>query len=247
MSLLLKLLQWFLYPKRKEVSPPVKEDEFIPVDIPQDAADIPADDSTGVMPEKLIAPPPAVLLPPTLIPTVMWVLDPGHGRLTSGKHSPPLVELGGKPMYEWEFTRYIVRGVATRLEELGLKYYITVPEENVGNFLKGRTDRANGLKSTLPKVFVSVHSNAARAKSIDHFSHPSAKGIEVWHYHNSPVGATLAAIFLKSMADELGWVNRGVKESSSFYVLKHTDMPAILTESGFYNNREEVKKLIDPV
>ncbi|NJL77353.1 MAG: N-acetylmuramoyl-L-alanine amidase [Saprospiraceae bacterium] len=40
--------------------------------------------------------------------------------------------------------------------------------------------------------------------------------------------------------------NRGLKstELRQLYVLKYTNMPSVLTENGFFNNEQEVKKLM---
>ena len=37
--------------------------------------------------------------------------------------------------------------------------------------------------------------------------------------------------------------DRGVKTSTTFYVLKHTKAPAVLIETGFISNNEEAKLL----
>lgn len=56
----------------------------------------------------------------------------------------------------------------------------------------------------------------------------------------------LAKIFQKHLLKGLGWKNRGVrsKKEKQFYVLRNTNMPAILTENGFYTNKEECKKML---
>ena len=47
------------------------------------------------------------------------------------------------------------------------------------------------------------------------------------------------------LIDELQARDRGVKQSSSLCVLKHTKAPAILIETGFISNDNECKKPFD--
>ena len=42
-----------------------------------------------------------------------------------------------------------------------------------------------------------------------------------------------------------GWRDRGIRQGD-FQILRATAMPAILTETGFYTNREQLEYLLDP-
>ncbi len=55
----------------------------------------------------------------------------------------------------------------------------------------------------------------------------------------------LANLVLTEMAKGTPQVNRGLKVSS-FYVLKYTHMPAILTECGYMDNKREAMLMLDP-
>lgn len=169
----------------------------------------------------------------------LWCLDNGHGKLTAGKRSPKLKD--GNRFFEYEFNRIIVKGIIKELDKKGIKYYNVVPEVNVNNFLQGRVIRANNVPSKIPKIFLSVHANAGPG------TWTSASGLETWHYNNSPTGEKLATVFQRHLVAQLGWRNRGIKSQATkqFYVIRKTNMPAILTENGFYNNRTEVYKLLD--
>ena len=70
-----------------------------------------------------------------------------------------------------------------------------------------------------------------------------AKGIETWYHRTSLDGRKIAKIFQKHLIHKTKWVNRDVRTGMSFYVLKYTSMPAILTENGFFNNAKEGAKL----
>ncbi len=178
-------------------------------------------------------------------PKYMWCLDNGHGKQTPGKRSP-LFDDGRTRFLEYEFNRDIVRRIKEALDEKGVKYFITVPEVDIDDFLKGRVDRANNLRSDLPKLFISVHANAAPAPSSESWA--QAKGIETWFFHGSARSQKLAAVFQKHLIEKTGFRNRNIKSQpqGQFYVLRNTAMPAALTENGFYNNKEEAAELMKP-
>lgn len=255
---------------RKLFLPKVKDEIVLvepdPEDLePQDGGDIPQDttvtvntnlEEVMVIPEEEEPPPPEIppiTTPPEVQPAppepepiketpkqrFLWCLDNGHGKLTAGKRSPLLKE--DARFFEYEFNRIIVKGIIKELKKHGVLYYNVVPEVNVDNFLKGRVLRANNVPSDIPKIFLSIHSNAGPGKWT------SATGLETWYFHGSRTGRKLAAVFQQQLVNALGWTNRGIKSQATkqFYVLRRTNMPAVLTENGFYNNRKEVYLLLD--
>jgi N-acetylmuramoyl-L-alanine amidase len=168
-------------------------------------------------------------------PRYLWCLDNGHGKLTAGKRSPKFED--GSRFFEYEFNRDIVKRIIEKLDEKGVKYFNVVPEVDTDNFLQGRVERANNKKSDLPKIFLSIHANAFGNSGWE-----APKGIETWHFHNSRTGQALARVFQKHLISKTGWSNRRLKSypgKKQFYVLRNTNMPAVLTENGFYTNKEE--------
>ena len=165
----------------------------------------------------------------------LWCLDNGHGKLTAGKRSPKFED--GNQFFEYEFNRDIVKRIIVELDDLGVKYFNIVPEVETDNFLRGRVERANEKESDIPKIFLSIHANAFGRSGWE-----VPKGIETWHFHNSRTGQSLARVFQKHLIAETGWQNRKLKSypgSKQFYVLRNTHMAAVLTENGFYTNKEE--------
>jgi N-acetylmuramoyl-L-alanine amidase len=226
----------------------VDEKELVILEPGDDPSDVPISDSTK--PE--VATKPDIVTPPVVVttPTIdaepkhkaryTWCLDNGHGKQTAGKRSPKFED--GKQFLEYEFNRDLVKRVSKQLDENGVKYFIVVPEVDIDNFLEGRVDRANNFKSTLPKIFLSVHSNAFGNSGWE-----SPSGIETWFFHDSRSGRALASVFQKHLVAKLGWKNRKLKSypgSKQFYVLRNTKMPAVLTENGFYTNKEETRLLL---
>ena len=165
----------------------------------------------------------------------LWLLDNGHGDTTPGKRSPKFDD--GTQMFEYEFNRAVVARIKDRLDEIGVAYLDLVPGDNDVSL----ADRVALAKSCddqgLEKVYVSVHGNAAT----DDWS--SASGIETFCYPGSTTGHRLGDVFQKHLIDQTGWRDRGVKESK-FYVLRKTTMPAILTENGFFSNKQQCEQML---
>lgn len=96
---------------------------------------------------------------------------------------------------------------------------------SLGNSLAQRTRSANNWGAD---IFVSIHFNAFNGK---------AYGSEV--YATSSAGKGIAQGVQDKLV-ELGFTNRGVK-SANFYVLKHTNMPAILVECCFIDSERDMR------
>ncbi len=230
------------------VMPPKPDDDF-----DQDIFDEPKPEAEPAAPQPkpdIPTPEPAAPKPqPKPKGRYLWCLDNGHGKKTSGKRSPEFEFNGEKVrLLEYEFNRDIVRRMIERLDKEGVQYFNVVPEVDIDDFLQGRVDRANNKKSDLPKLYVSIHSNASTAKNINTWGADSAKGIETWHHAKSSKGRKMAGIFQKHLIAKTGFVNRHLKttEQTNLFVLRETHMPAILTENGFYNNRAEAVELMKP-
>ena len=183
-------------------------------------------------------------------PRYLWCLDNGHGNQTAGKRSPFYNNDEGERVQflEYEFNRDVVDRIIKALKFEGVKYFNVVPEVEIGDFLQGRVDRANKLRSSLPKLYVSIHANAGPARTINDWTSDSINGIETWYFHNSKRGQKLAGIFQKHLIEATNFKSRGLKSRSKgqFFVIRKTNMTAVLTENGFYNNQFEVKDLMNP-
>lgn len=167
-----------------------------------------------------------------------WIIDPGHGAKTKGKRSP--VDENGNQLLEYEYNQEIAHHLSDMLNREGIENIITIPDPtNFGNALYYRVNKANNLKTELPKIFVSIHGNAGPS---DEFS-TAFRGIETFFF--SERGRELATVFQSHLVDTLQLRDRGVKYGR-FFVLRNTTCPAILTETGFYNNPDEFKKMMNP-
>lgn len=82
--------------------------------------------------------------------------------------------------------------------------------------------------------FISIHCNSAENKE--------ARGTETFYYRGSAKGEKLAKTINDEIVKTLRTRDRGIKEGR-FYVLKHTNAPAVLVECEFISNLEGEKLL----
>ncbi|HIK33539.1 MAG TPA: N-acetylmuramoyl-L-alanine amidase [Oscillatoriales cyanobacterium M4454_W2019_049] len=156
---------------------------------------------------------------------ILVVLDPGHGG-----NDPGAVGIGG--LNEVVIVDPIADRVAELLEANGVSAVLTRTED-IEVDLPPRVDLANRLDANL---FVSIHANA-----ID-MSRPDVNGIETYYFNE---GKNLADIIHASLIDATGGPDRGVR-TARFYVLRNTDMPAVLIEVGFVTGDYDAARLRDP-
>ena len=91
-------------------------------------------------------------------------------------------------------------------------------------------DDANAFDADL---FVSIHCNAANG---------TARGTETF-YSGSDEGRKLAESIQAQIVSKVGTVDRGVK-LKGFYVIKYTNMPAVLVETAFIDNEKDAALLV---
>lgn len=86
-------------------------------------------------------------------------------------------------------------------------------------------------------VFISLHNNAAE--------NPSATGNEALVYGpGSTVAIALGTEILDQLTLTTGLRNRGIVYRPGLYVLKETEMPAVLVEMGFISNPYDSELLV---
>ncbi len=147
------------------------------------------------------------------------VIDPGHGGRDGGCVWNGLVE------------KKLCLDTAQRLERLlkakGLRVIMT-RRTDVHVELEDRAATANRNSKA---VFVSIHFNASRDRSIS--------GMEI--FYRSASGKKLAGNILRRMDQNLKGVNRGLFRGD-LSVLRRTLMPAVLIECGYLSNQTESKR-----
>ncbi len=151
------------------------------------------------------------------------VVDAGHGGNDPGATYPTGVQ--DPEVKEKDLTLDIALKIRDNLEKMGVEVIMT-REGDTYPTLKERVEIANNSNADL---FVSVHINAMDNKD-------EIDGAQVYYHQSSSEGKRLASLVYKNIIDYTNLTERGIQDGSSFYVLKHTKMPAILTEGGFITN-----------
>lgn len=170
------------------------------------------------------------------------ILDNGHGRETSGKRSP--VWSDGTQLLEYEFNRDIVRRIAEMLKSDGIPYKVLVPEV-VDISLGERCRRANRITQE--------HNGRAFLISI----HANAGGGTGWEAYTSK-GKTRADDIATILYDQFASDYKGIKlrkdmsdgdadKEEQFYILKHTNCPAVLTENFFMDTESDCRYIMSEV
>ena len=168
------------------------------------------------------------------------LIDNGHGENTPGKQSPD-----GR-LREYKYCREIAEALYKALSERGYQARRIVTEDTDVS-LSTRCKRVNavcdgmGAKNVL---LVSIHNNAA-----GNGGWKSASGWSGWVYTKGSERSRLLAQYLYKAAEKRGLQgNRSVAEcrywTANFYILKHTNCAAVLTENLFQDNKEEVDYLL---
>lgn len=153
-------------------------------------------------------------------------LDAGH----SGDIEPGAC---GNDLRECDVNLAFALALGKQLEEV---YHHTVMYYRTGRVdetdLYNRVRRANRLGADL---YLSIHCNA--------FSDSAANGVEAFYLDDSCLDAKQYATCIVDAVSRVGGMrSRGIK-SANFYVLRRTDMPAVLLELGFVTNPGDSKRL----
>lgn len=218
-----------------------------------EAAPVPAPAPAAAGPFAPAAAVPAVPEDPTPADGPPLVaIDAGHGgrdvgavgRVPAGTVTglPPR-GANGLRIYEKDVNLDVARRLEGLLQARGYPTLMTRTIDKGGGDLPYRSERAD-LRTRVAianragaDVFVSVHANALT---------PRHHGTETFRFYaTGTAGRLLARSVHEEVVFRLGLADRGVK-TAGFYVLKHTAMPAVLLESGFLTNRDDVLTLASP-
>lgn len=168
------------------------------------------------------------LISATDAPTI--VVDVGHGGEDHGaRANNPYCE-------EKRLCLLTGRLVKQYLEQLG--YHVVMTRSS--DYALALAKRVEIAGQAHANIFVSIHYNSSRS--------PQAHGIEVFFFDSkenttrAKASKTLADSVLSQVIRNTDAKSRGVKKGN-FYVLRETEMPAVLVEGGFISNADERKLL----
>jgi N-acetylmuramoyl-L-alanine amidase len=162
------------------------------------------------------------------------VLDPGHGGNDPGSINP---DLG---LTEKNLTLTIAKIVESRLRSAGWRvtmtrdgdYEVGDPNGIDRQELQARCDVANAAGAT---AFVSIHINSSVSTT------PNGTTTYYWR----PADKAFAQDVQSETVSADGIVDAGVKRED-FYVIKHTQMPAVLVETAYLSNAHDGSMLQQP-
>ncbi len=158
------------------------------------------------------------------------VIDAGHGGFDPGK-------VGQGDVYEKDINLAIAKKLKEYFEQSGATVIMTRTDEGAvastkNDDMRARKDTINSAKAD---VLISIHQNS--------FEDSDVKGAQVF-YSNTEKSEKLATNIQKEMNVELNGDNPKTQSvNESYYILKETKVPAVICETGFLSNPEEVKLL----
>ena len=151
------------------------------------------------------------------------VIDAGHGGNDVGATR--------NGIYEKDITLKISKMVEKNLNKKKVKTYMVRSNDKYVS-LQERSDFSNEIK---PDVFVSIHVNSS--------TNDTSYGIEThWYKDDSKKYAEYIHKEMSKKIKDWKTIDRGLF-NSKFYVINHTDAPAVLCEIGFISNKNERDKI----
>ena len=157
----------------------------------------------------------------------MAVFNIHGGHAPAGKKGSGAVGIVNESIVD----REIKDAVIAKLRALGHTVYDCTCE-NGGSATEVLKDICNKANAHTVDLDVSIHLNCYNG---------SAKGTEVLVYKLGGKAEQYAKNIVNSIA-ELGYTNRGVKVRNDLYYLKHTKNTALLIETFFCDNQEDVNR-----
>lgn len=154
---------------------------------------------------------------------ILVAIDPGHGGDDEG--------CSRDDVNEKEISLNIARAVESLLLESGYQVFL-VRDGDRKMSLEERTAYANRKGAD---IYISIHQNACEEKTSD------VSGVEVWYNDTKPNAGSerLAKLIHNDLVLYTGANDRGVISDESLYVIRETNMPACLVETGFLSNKKE--------
>lgn len=164
------------------------------------------------------------------------VIDPGHGEFDPGK-------MGIQGAHEKDINLAIALKLQAYLEQSGAYVVITRNTDEglneKGDTKKKRSDmrrRKELINSSEGDILISIHQNS--------FQQSKYKGAQVFYHGHSKEGERLAKAIQNQLREFVDPTNkREAKANTDYYVLKTTEIPAVIVECGFLTNPEEESNL----
>lgn len=161
---------------------------------------------------------------------ILVALDAGHGGEDEGSSRAGVLEK--------TVNMQIVQEVEAQLEAMGYQVLL-VREGDEELSLEERVQTANEARA---HIYISIHQNACEEKA------SGVNGVEVWYNTGKAEEGSkrLAQLIHSDLVLYTQAKDRGIVEDESLVVIRETDMPACLVETGFLSNAAERELLVKP-
>lgn len=95
--------------------------------------------------------------------------------------------------------------------------------------------RVSLMNEKNPDLVISIHQNSYHEESVS--------GAQVFYYTDSAQSERAAEFIQEALKEADPENTKKTKENSTYYILKRTEVPAVIVECGFLSNRREAEKL----
>ena len=173
------------------------------------------------------------------------ILGTAHLKSTPGKCSPD------KKFYEYKYSREICQAVKAILVDMGYTVFIDIEDDDLkvsqSQELCLRCKTVNDLQKVYKNcIYISIHVNAAGNGT----KWMNATGWSAYTSTGVTAADKLATCLYEAAKNNLegkkirtDYSDKDPYLESDFYVLKHTQCPAVLTENFFQDNKKDVEYL----
>ncbi len=160
--------------------------------------------------------------------TPLIILDPGHGGEDDGCIRADIAEK--------DINLCIAKAVKRNLQQMGYDVMLT-RESDEAVSLEQRVQFANGKQAD---IYISIHQNACEEPNSD------VHGIETYYCSGKgkEESKRLATILQKGITANTDALDRETLDNEELYVIRETNMPSCLVETGFLSNRTEREQLV---
>ncbi len=163
------------------------------------------------------------------------IIDAGHGGIDPGK-------VGVNGVYEMDINLAIAYKVSDILEEKDIEVIMTRKDNNglykdsdANKKMADMNKRIEIINTSKASLVVSIHQNS--------FTSSDAKGAQVFYYKESDEGEELAENIQNKLLEMDKSNTRQKKSDMDYYILRKSDIPAVIVECGFLSNPDEARLL----
>lgn len=172
--------------------------------------------------------PEAALIPGRDASNPLIVIDAGHGGEDTG--------CSRNGVDEKDINLDIAVHIKEQLCALGYEVLMTRESDETVS-LEERVGLANDNGASL---YISIHQNACEEETSD------VRGIETYYNAGKEDDSKrLAQLIQQQLTDNTDALDREILANESLYVIRQTNMPACLVETGFLSNNEERELLVE--